>query len=215
MTSDERPTPDGMLAAVDRRYLRGEEEYNSRQGVHDRRKAIRSRIVNTILDFGLVFENLSATDRQTVVNEVMDETPDHSLMGGSVSAPSGVIAMLAFLYELHDDVSQFEQTIERGLGVALVHEQDASVVSVEANIDIKRVEDVNPDVVMEKVDEERFADLTPAEHQWIVRVLAANGNLSIEDFGGPHSHLAQRDKTRESQIERQRNDDEVGEGVED
>jgi hypothetical protein len=207
MVADKRPTPHGMLAPVDRRYLRGEEEYNSRQGTHDRRKAIRTRIVNTILDFSLVFERLSAEDRRKVLDEVMNETPDHSLIGGAAPAPTSMVAMLAFLYELHDDVSHFEQTVSRALETALIRERDATAVSVEVNIDIERVENVDPPSVIEKVDEGRIDDLSSAEYQWVVRTLATNGNLSAEDFGGPHSQLAQVDKTREHLRERQENDE--------
>lgn len=44
----------GFLTVADREFLRGEKHYESKQGRYDRRRAIRDRLRNAVLDMNLV-----------------------------------------------------------------------------------------------------------------------------------------------------------------
>jgi len=166
-----------MLVPEDREFLRGEKEYNSRQGVHDRRKAIRTRIVNTILDFSLVFENLSDGDRQKVCDEVMHKTPDHSLMARPTSAPADVAATLAFLCDLHEDLPHFERTIEHAVERVFWH-RDTPVANVETSIDVDT--GVDTETAIEKYEAGNMDALTDGERDWLVRALQATGDAPAD-----------------------------------
>jgi len=67
--ADDRPEPHGMLAPVDREYLYQKDEYGSRQAIHNRKRAIRTRVRNTILDFTLVFERLAHEEREEIFGQ--------------------------------------------------------------------------------------------------------------------------------------------------
>lgn len=52
----------GFLTPTDREFLRGEKEYDSKQGRYARRQAIRERIQNSLRDFVLLFEYLDSDE---------------------------------------------------------------------------------------------------------------------------------------------------------
>ena len=203
MNTDDRPTPHGMLVAEDREYLRGEKEYNSRQGVHDRRKAIRARIVNTILDFELADQNLSDEDRRKVRDEVMDELPEFSTFGGPRPASGGVVSTLAFIANLHDDVEHFEQTLDRTF-VHIFAQRGSEVPNVETSIEIET--GVDTDAAIEKFERGDMDGLTDGEREWLVRALKAideEGEAAIRLRGLPPGN---RWLTGDA-VARRRNDD--------
>lgn len=65
--------PRGILSPADRAYLRGESTLASDQAEYDTRYRIRERIRHAMLDFDLLFEQLSAADRRQVFTPGVDE----------------------------------------------------------------------------------------------------------------------------------------------
>lgn len=90
------PRPRGVLSESDRRYLRDPEAYadeHSRQSLQDRRKAIRKRTRNAVLDF-------------YVLQEYLDEDLRDLIFGGEAQKQQrlwgGMVAATALFYEIHE-----------------------------------------------------------------------------------------------------------------
>lgn len=83
MTSDENgpeKRPRGILTEADRKFLRNREEY-SRQAAHARQEAVVERTRNAILDFSLLFDNLTDEDWTDItgvypMNDVWFDDPE-------------------------------------------------------------------------------------------------------------------------------------------
>ncbi|OIB58041.1 hypothetical protein [Natrialba sp. SSL1] len=56
----------GVLTPDDRKFLKGEKEYQSEQSERDARYRIRSRIKDAILDFSILLHHLDRNDREQV-----------------------------------------------------------------------------------------------------------------------------------------------------
>lgn len=56
----------GILAEADRGYLLEKEEYGSRQTRYERRKAIRERVREGLIDFTLLFDELEHDEREKI-----------------------------------------------------------------------------------------------------------------------------------------------------
>jgi hypothetical protein len=113
-------SPDsGLLAPVDREYLRGEKDYDKRQSVHQREKAIRERVRNGIRDFELIRRNLSGEE----LNEIFEPYPDDGLQDGVQSALA--VLFLGVTDEIEENLSnnpyskQFNYDLTEGLFIAL------------------------------------------------------------------------------------------------
>jgi hypothetical protein len=81
--------PRGILSPADRRFLLGEADLESEQSVYDTRYRIRQRVRHAMLDFSLLFEALSASDRRQVFDPPADERPAFT---------DAVVDALAFFY---------------------------------------------------------------------------------------------------------------------
>lgn len=55
---DETDRPRGILAPIDREYLLGEKEYDSRQAKYERKRTIQERVENGLKDFTILFDHL-------------------------------------------------------------------------------------------------------------------------------------------------------------
>lgn len=99
----------GFLTATDRKFLRGEKEYNSKQGRYDRRRAIRERTRQAFRDFTLLYEELNQDERRKVfdiiaagtyhpnLREDFDEDPPEEIKEAQ-EFRSGLFSTLAFMY---------------------------------------------------------------------------------------------------------------------
>lgn len=152
--TDDRDRPRGILSSADRQYLRNPDEY-SRQAAHERKKAIRERVWNTVLDFGLLSE-LSRDRRQSILRSNDPEKSE----GKPVShfdLEASLAWMLAFAHQLstdlgvpvepnppHDELKSrtFEIALEEGLGRA--YTEDSLVVEdVTLRVDAQHVPGLN------------------------------------------------------------------------
>ena len=62
----------GFLTATDRAFLRGEVEYDSKQGRYERRRSIRDRTRGAFRDFTRLYTELDETERETIFEPIAD-----------------------------------------------------------------------------------------------------------------------------------------------
>lgn len=67
--SGKKDRPRGGLTGADKKFLRGEQSYENRQQSSDRRRGIRKRITNSILDFNLIQYSLEDRDRKRIFRD--------------------------------------------------------------------------------------------------------------------------------------------------
>lgn len=85
--------PPGVLTKGDREYLLGEKSYKSKEAESNKKRAIRRRIQNGILDFGLIEKHLENSEREKIFKQ------GKSLQGNDQEYFSGAIeSFLAWLY---------------------------------------------------------------------------------------------------------------------
>lgn len=171
--------PRGILSAADRRFLRGEKKYKHRQSLLKRRATIRERVVNGILDFEVLLTELSENDREKIVDELGIRAPEHSLIGGSYAAPSGVTDAIGFLYLLHTDREDFLTTVDHAVKSALRHRGEA-VTDVTTRMDIERADHIDTEAAIEKYEAGNMDALTNGERDWLVRALQATGDAPAD-----------------------------------
>lgn len=168
-----------MLAQKDRDFLRGEKEYSSRQGVFERKKAIRNRFKNTILDFTVLLDNMTTEDRTEIVDELAT-LPAKVVLGGGY-AIEAVADVIGFLYLLEENTEAFEATLREGIMRACRRRGDR-VGRVDVDITIHEHDQINPDRVLRLAEEGRMFDLNLAEQFWLTRCLIATKTLPMEDL---------------------------------
>ncbi|MCU4719078.1 hypothetical protein [Halapricum hydrolyticum] len=96
----------GILTTSDKKWLRGEKEYNSKQSDSNKRKTIRDRVFQALLDFELLASELSDADRQKIFERLSDESDSH---GVDESA-----AVIEFLYKGLSDLTTDPNHIAAG-----------------------------------------------------------------------------------------------------
>lgn len=125
MGDESEGRPRGVLSPADRAYLRGEREFASVQSERNARARIRERVYNAVLDFELLVEHLSETDREIVFEEWFDE------IDGTV-ALDALVSAVAFLYRATEDTDlEFESVLREAVNVAEAKEDRAASVRLE------------------------------------------------------------------------------------
>jgi len=125
----------GVLTRSDREFLRGEKEYQSKEAAINKRRDIRQRIANGILDFPLISRGLLDKDRQKVFSQMAereDETKQYV---------DGIKALLSWIYVglkegKYDEKRIFESAVEIGeseVGLA----GTAKIVQTDVNLSIR------------------------------------------------------------------------------
>lgn len=172
----------GMLTKKDREYLiatrQGGKFYegeNAKQSRYERRKGLRSRIINGIIDFQLM-AFLSIKDREKVEEELDIET-----------YPEGTFApVIEFLFEaVGRNEKDLERIIAEGIDRAYIHgvktgSIDELAESVDVNVDIET--SPTPEKVLEKY--EQHGILTHRELGILVQHKIAMGESPLEDLDG-------------------------------
>ena len=102
----------GILTKQDRQYLRGEDEPSTKQARYQRKKGIRKRISNAILDFRDIWD-LDEEERRKITGDLYSEAELHK----------SLVAMMAFLgYCAKDADHDLEWIIRGGIIMAMRHE---------------------------------------------------------------------------------------------
>lgn len=118
----ERERERGVLSPADRDYLRGESDLASVQSERNTRARVRERVYHAVLDFELLVEHLSETDRRLVFEEYFDEVDGTEAFDALVSA-------VAFLYRGTTDTDlDFESVLHEAINVAEAKRNRAATV---------------------------------------------------------------------------------------
>ncbi|AZH26848.1 hypothetical protein [Haloplanus aerogenes] len=171
----------GILTPDDRKYLRGEKEYSSKQSEIDARYRIRKRIKNAIIDFSIILSKLTDNDREQIFKS---NAPSEERKEG-ISAEKldefvkqtrfvrGIEHAIGFLYLGIVDLGwNFEEVLEAGIKNA--EEKRGYVVdNVSVNIEITHSEP-NFEELIQKL--QRGEGLTSEE----MRALIRSGELDID-----------------------------------
>jgi hypothetical protein len=147
----------GLLTEKQRRYLRGEKEYDNAQSERDMRYKIRERIKNGLLDFCILAKRLQPRDRKQIFKDVRSPvergdtefTEDEILREDELS---GIVHAMEFLYLAAEDAEiPFERAVELG-----VRETKAGGFFTPGNIKVTVDEKVETDHerIFEKIENE-------------------------------------------------------------
>lgn len=160
-TDPERPR--GILTPSDREFLLGRKTDYTEHSKKQKRNRIRRRVRNAILDFSILFEHLEERDRNTVFDPDGEDRDAYT---------RGITDMLAFLHlgtmGYH---TPFKDMLSRGVGKAeqRLTGSDYRMVSVEFDVD--PVGQIDVDEVVEKLENDQFAQITDEELRAFVRLL--------------------------------------------
>lgn len=162
--------PRGILTPSDREFLLGRKTDYTEHSKKQKRNRIRRRVQNAILDFSLLFECLEARDRNTVFDPDDDERE---------ALTEGITDMLAFLHlGTMGYYTPFKDMLSEGVGRAEQRLAGSSyrMVNVEFNVD--PVGRIDTDDVIEKIENEEFAQITDEELRAFVRLLSMADEFS-------------------------------------
>lgn len=106
----------GILTETDRKYLLGEVEYEDRQQQRNRRRYIRDRVRNGIIDFTLL-DNLEERDRKQIFSDLdSNETISTKTGVGKTKIFAGMCAAIQLFYTASSESDvPFEPIIENGI----------------------------------------------------------------------------------------------------
>ena len=202
-TAADSDRPRGILTPSDRDFLLGRKTDYTDHSKKQKRNRIRRRVRNAILDFSILFEYLEERDRETVFDPD-DEDRD--------AYTQGITDMLAFLHlgtmGYH---TPFKDMLSEGVGKAeqRLAGSNYRMVNVEFNVD--PVGQIDVDEVIEKLENEEFAQLTDEELRAFVRLLTMSDGFSPEDTREEIKDRVDEyaDRVAESAAERDRKHEEL------
>jgi len=134
-TAEERPRR--MLTEADRRYLRGEEQFDNENTENSKRHRIRQRIRNAIFDFSVAHGGLERSD----VGMIYDVEEEDALRDAMIDA-------IAFLYLGSDE---FDAMVEEGIERAVREYTNFEMPDVSVTLHIDQ-DPVHIDDVIEMIE---------------------------------------------------------------
>ena len=209
MDSDPDDRGRGVLTKEDRRFLRGEADYEPRSNSARRaRQRIRDRIRNAVLDFGLICDLLEDRDRETIFERGAsdDRTAfNDGLLGalwfiyggvehGQVRAPTGVtFAEFAELAVRHAEYDAMPE---------VMREFKTVDVDVDVQVDRANLANINVENVANTVTRGEWADLTGSDARtflrWLVEADALDADAAVEAVREERERIADApDRMRE------------------
>lgn len=120
----------GMLAPVDRDYLRGKREYDHRQSAYKRREEIRERVYNALLDFELVMHHMDDKELERIFD------PPEEVESDFHAALADMLGMI--YYEQSVTAPSFETLLKRGINRAERRYADSRAYQVDVDLTIER-----------------------------------------------------------------------------
>ncbi|GAB7021221.1 hypothetical protein [Halostagnicola sp. A-GB9-2] len=172
-TAADADRPRGILTPSDRDFLLGRKTDYTDHSKKQKRNRIRRRVRNAVLDFSILFEYMEERDRNTVFDPDDEERDAYT---------QGITDMLAFLHlgtmGYH---TPFKDMLSEGVGKAeqRLAGSNYRMVNVEFNVD--PVGQIDVDEVVEKLEDEEFAQLTDEELRAFVRLLTMSDEFSPDD----------------------------------
>ncbi|MUV57164.1 hypothetical protein [Halogeometricum sp. CBA1124] len=160
----------GILTPSDREFLLGRKTDYTEHSKKQKRNRIRRRLRNAILDFTILFDHLEDRDRETVFNPE-DEARE--------AYTQGIVDMLGFLHlgtmgyyvPFKDMLGQGVNRAEQKLAGS-----DYRMVTVDFNVD--PVGQIDVDEVVDKLESERFDEVTDEELRAFVRLMTESEAFS-------------------------------------
>lgn len=194
----------GFLTEKDRKFLRGEIEYESKQGRYARRQSIRERTRSAFADFSLLHEHLPDDEYEKIFS-VNDDGEHRSVVDGYPSPEeciegemgryeyyrvlsdtlafvflaSRVIEKQVLVSDQFADIKRFDTLLERGVQLAIDSRTDNSQIlhTVEFSIEELDLSLVDEERVGEKLSEGGISELTDRELRYFLQSLSER-----EDF---------------------------------
>ncbi|UIP01428.1 hypothetical protein Hbl1158_16090 (plasmid) [Halobaculum sp. CBA1158] len=167
--------PRGILTPSDRDFLTGRKTDYTDHSKKQKRNRIRRRVRNAILDFSILFEYMEERDRETVFDPD-DEDRD--------AYTQGITDMLAFLHlgtmGYH---TPFKDMLAEGVGKAEQRLAGSNYRMVNVEFNVEPVGQIDVDEVVEKLEDEEFAELTDEELRAFVRLLTMSDSFSPDEAG--------------------------------
>ncbi len=200
-TAADSDRPRGILTPSDRDFLLGRKTDYTDHSKKQKRNRIRRRVRNAVLDFSILFEYLEERDRQTVFDPD-DEDRD--------AYTQGITDMLAFLHlGTMGYYTPFKDMLSEGVGKAEQQLAGSNYRMVNVEFNVEPVGQIDVDEVINKLENEEFAQLTDEELRAFVRLLtmsegfspdAARENIQdrVDEFS---QQLTESAETREQKLE--------------
>ncbi|MCU4799240.1 hypothetical protein OB920_02490 [Halobacteria archaeon HArc-gm2] len=172
-TAADSDRPRGILTPSDRDFLIGRKTDYTEHSKKQKRNRIRRRVRNAVLDFSILFEYMEDRDRETVFDPD-DEDRD--------AYTQGITDVLAYLHlgtmGYH---TPFKDMLSEGVGKAEQRLAGSNYRMVDVEFNVEPVGQIDVDDVVEKLENEEFAQLTDEELRAFVRLLTMSDGFSPED----------------------------------
>ena len=199
----------GVLTKEDRRFLRGEAEYEAKSNSARRaRQRIRDRVRNAVLDFGLIAEVMQDRDRETI----FERGANDNLAGFN----EGLVGNLQFIYGgvEHGQVRAptgltFPELCERAVRRVeydempdALRELETVHVDVSVSVDRPSLTSINAERVASAVDRGRLDEISDDEARsflrWLTEADALDADAAVEAVRDERERIADApDRTRE------------------
>lgn len=167
--------PRGILTPSDRDFLLGRKTDYTEHSEKQKRNRIRRRVRNAVLDFSILFEYLEERDRETVFDPDDEERDAYT---------QGITDMLAFLHlGTMGYYTPFKDMLAEGVGKAEQRLAGSNYRMVDVEFNVEPVGQINVDEVVEKLEDEAFAELTDEELRAFVRLLTMSDSFSPDEAG--------------------------------
>ncbi|WP_254761768.1 hypothetical protein [Natrinema marinum] len=172
-TAADSDRPRGILTPSDRDFLLGRKTDYTDHSKKQKRNRIRRRVRNAILDFSILFEYMEERDRETVFDPDAEDRDAYT---------QGITDMLAFLHlgtmGYH---TPFKDMLSEGVGKAEQQLAGSNYRMVNVEFSVEPVGQIDVDEVIEKLENEEFAQLTDEELRAFVRLLTMSDGFSPAD----------------------------------
>jgi len=172
-TAADSDRPRGILTPSDRDFLIGRKTDYTEHSKKQKRNRIRRRVRNAVLDFSILFEYMEDRDRETVFDPDAEDRDAYT---------QGITDVLAFLHlgtmGYH---TPFKDMLSEGVGKAEQRLAGSNYRMVDVEFNVEPVGQIDVDDVVEKLENEEFAQLTDEELRAFVRLLTMSDGFSPED----------------------------------
>jgi len=200
----------GFLTNTDRAFLRGEKEYETKQGRYDRRRAIAERARQAFHDFALLYEELDQHERDRIfdVGVVEDDGEVVEVDHDAVNAfHDSLIDTVAFLYlslkgPLNSEPTtrtlnvNFEQVLQAGVQKAESDRHPGNplqyLINVDFDVAVSKAGQELPARAIKKIAEGRAYELSPTELQQLIVSMDPDATGTYAEGWGQLTDLVER-----------------------
>lgn len=153
----------GILTPSDREFLLGGKTDYQQQSVEQKRRRIRGRIENALLDFSLLFEDIETRDREQLFD------PDDDLRAAYTE---GITNALAFLYlGAKRYPVGFRELLANGVKESEQELTDSDYRVVRVEFDVEELGGIDVDAVIDALESGDYDELTGEELRTFVLLL--------------------------------------------